>query len=132
MAAFTIGDAAVAFPFSALNEERAVNYSVGGRDIVVFFKPGTKSALDRLLIGESNEIGASGVFEATLDGAKLTFRSEGDAFIDYETSSTWNILGKAVKGPMAGAALTPIAHGDHFWFAWGAFEPDTEIYRGAG
>jgi len=39
-------------------------------------------------------------------------------------------LGKSVAGPMAGFALTPIPHGDHFWFAWGAFNPDTEIYRG--
>ena len=132
VAAFTIGDAAAAFPFSVLNEERVVNYTVGGKDIVVFFKPGTKSALDNLLIGNSKEIGASGVFEATVNGAKLTFRSEGGAFIDNETGSTWNILGKGVEGPMAGTALTPIIHGDHFWFAWGAFEPDTKIYRGAG
>jgi len=132
VAAFIIGDAAAAFPFSILNEERVVNYSVGGTDIVVFFKPGTKSALDNLLIGESDEIGASGVFESTVDGTKLTFRSEGDAFIDNESGSSWNILGKAVKGPMAGVVLTPIVHGDHFWFAWGAFNPDTEIYRGAG
>ncbi|PKB66922.1 MAG: hypothetical protein BZY81_06150 [SAR202 cluster bacterium Io17-Chloro-G4] len=132
VAGFNIGDAAAAFPFSILNKERAVNYSVGGTDVAVFFKPGTKSALDGLLIGESDEIGASGVFEATLDGTKLTFRSEGDAFIDNETNSTWNILGQAVSGPMAGAKLTKIPHGDHFWFAWGAFNPDTEIYRGAG
>lgn len=99
---------------------------------MVFFKPGTKSALDGLLIGDSNEIGASGVFEAVLDGAKLTFRAEADSFVDNKTGSTWNILGQVVNGPMAGATLTPIPHGDHFWFAWGAFNPDTEIYRGVG
>jgi len=132
VAAFTIGDAAAAFPFSVLTEERVVNYSVGGKDITVFFKPGTRSALNDLLIGESDEIGASGVFEATVNGVKLTFRNQGDAFLDNQTGSTWNILGKAISGQMAGAQLTPIPHGDHFWFAWGAFEPDTKIYRGVG
>ncbi len=132
VAGFNIGDAAAAFPFSILNRERAVNYSVGGTDVAVFFKPGTRSALDGLLIGDSDKIGASGVFEATLDGTKLTFRSENDAIIDNETNSTWNILGTAISGPMTGATLTPIPHGDHFWFAWAAFNPETEIYRGAG
>ena len=132
VAGFNVGDFAAAFPFSILSVERAVNYSLGGKDVAVFFKPGTKSALDGFFIGDSNEIGASGVFEATVDGTKLTFRFENDAIIDNETGSSWNILGKAVEGSMAGAALTPIPHGDHFWFAWGAFNPDTEIYNGAG
>ena len=132
VAAFTIGDSAAAFPFSILDKERVVNYSVGGLDVAVFFKPGTRSAFNDLLIGDAKEIGASGVFEAVLDGQKLTFRTEADSFIDNETGSTWNILGRAVDGPLAGANLTPIVHGDHFWFAWGAFQPDTKIYQGVG
>jgi hypothetical protein len=24
--------------------------------------------------------------------------------------------------------LTPVVHGDHFWFSWAAFKPDTIIY----
>jgi hypothetical protein len=68
VSAFVIGDSSAAFSFTILNQERVVNYSVGGTDVVVFFKLGTKSALDGLLIGESDEIGASGVFEAIIDG----------------------------------------------------------------
>ena len=132
IAAVTIGEVAVAFPFSVLEQERVVNYNAGGTDLVVFFKPGTRTALGGLLIGESDEVGATGVFEAVMEGHKLTFRPEGDTFVDNDKGSVWNILGQAVAGPMTGTSLTPIVHGNHFWFSWGAFQPDTKIYRGGG
>ena len=132
VATLTIDDVAAAFPFSILDGERVVNYAVNGKDLVVFFKPGTRSALDGLLIGDSQEIGSTGVFEANLDGQKLTFRPEGDTFVDNETGSVWNILGKATGGPLAGNQLTPIIHDNTYWFAWGSFKPDTKIYQGLG
>ena len=131
VAAVAIGDAAAAFPFSILEKERVVDYIVGGQDLVVFFKPGTRSALDGLLIGDSREVGATGVFDSNLDGRKLTFRAEGDTFVDNETGSVWNILGQATEGQLAGTQLMPIIHANHFWFSWGAFKPDTKIYQGA-
>jgi len=126
----TVGDVDAAFPFSILTIEKVVNYNVGGRDLAVFFKPGTRSALDELLIGESNKIGATGLFDAELEGRKLTFRADGDDFIDNETGSSWNILGQAIKGPSTGKRLTPIVHTNSFWFAIAAFKPDTQIYQG--
>ena len=51
--------------------------------------------------------------------------------MDRQTGSRWNILGQAVEGPMAGERLSPMVHGDHFWFAWIAFNPGTEVYIGA-
>jgi hypothetical protein len=68
------------------------------------------------------------VFRTEAAGRALTFRTEGDDFVDDETGSRWNILGKAVDGPLAGEELTPVFHGDHFWFAWAAFRPDTRIF----
>ena len=130
IAAANIGDVDVAFPFSALEVERAVNYAVAGQDLVVFFKPGTRSALDGVLIGDSREIGATGMFDPQLDGRKLTFRADGDQFLDNETGSTWSILGEATAGPLVGKRLNPIVHANHFWFAWAAFRPDTLIYQG--
>ena len=128
----TVGDVDAAFPFSVLEEEGAVNYPVDGRPLVVFFKSGTTSALDGRSIKDSRDVGATGVFDSTLDGRALTFRVEGDAFIDKETGSEWNILGQAVDGPLSGKQLTPIVHANHFWFAWGAFKPDTVICQGMG
>jgi len=126
----TVGDVDAASPFSILTQEKVVNYNVGGRDLVVFFKAGTRSALDELLIGMSEEIGATGLFDAELDGLKLTFRADGGDFIDNETGSSWNILGQAIQGPSTGKRLTPIVHTNSFWFAAAAFKPDTQIYQG--
>jgi len=114
-----------------LETERVVNYPVNGTDVVVFFKPGTVSALDRALIIDSDDAGATGVFDANVDGQKLTFSLKNHRFVDDQTGTFWNFLGEALEGEMAGKSLTPIVHGNHFWFAWGAFNPDTLIYRGA-
>ena len=73
-------------------------------------------------------MGATGVFDPNLEDQKLTFRRDGQAIVDEETGSTWNILGQAIAGPLAGEQLEPIVHADHFWFSWAAFKPDTIIY----
>ena len=132
VATVTIGEVDAAFPFSTLEQERVVNYTVDGEDLVVLFKFGTGSALDRSSISKSRDVGATGLFDAHVDGQKLTFRADGDTFVDNETGSVWNILGEAVEGPLTGTSLNPIVHANHFWFAWGAFKPDTLIYPGVG
>lgn len=51
-------------------------------------------------------------------------------FTDRATESTWTIEGKAVSGPRAGERLEPIARSYvAFWFAWAAFQPETEIWQ---
>tara|TARA_B100001123_G_scaffold352459_1_gene404002 strand:+ start:159 stop:710 length:552 start_codon:yes stop_codon:yes gene_type:complete len=130
VAAITVDGVDAAFPFSKLAEEGAVNYTVNGTDVALFFKAGTRSALDRSSISNSQDIGSVTAFDASLDGQALTFSAQGDGFTDAETGSTWNVLGQATDGPLAGQRLTKIVHGDHFWFAWGAFKPDTLIYQG--
>ena len=107
-----------------------VSYTVNGQELVVWFVPGTQSALDRSAIDQSREVGATGVFDPHLDGRALTFRADGDRIVDNETESVWNILGTATEGPLAGKRLTPIVHANHFWFAWAAFKPDTRVYTG--
>ena len=128
--AVTIGDVDVAFPFSILEREGVVNYSVNGQDLTVFFKPGTVSALDRGSIKGSRDVGATGVFDPSVDRRKLSFRTDGEDIVDNETGSVWNILGESVEGPLTGRALAPIVHANHFWLAWGGFKPDTRIYQG--
>ena len=133
VATVTIGDVDAAFPFSVLEKKRAVNYNVNGRDVAVFFKSGTTSALGDVSIRDSQDVGATGVFDPVLDGQKLTFRTDGDSgdsIVDNENGSVWNILGEALEGPLTGRVLTPIVHANHFWFAWAAFKPDTKIYMG--
>ncbi|MEM7119541.1 MAG: DUF3179 domain-containing (seleno)protein [Chloroflexota bacterium] len=120
----------IAYPLPVLAEAGVINDNQGGRDLVVFHTPGTNSALGAQIIAEAADVGATGVFDPNLNGQKLTFSLVDGQIVDNETSSTWNILGQATAGSLAGEVLTPVVHGDHFWFSWAAFKPDTIIYSG--
>ena len=122
---------AVAFPYSELRKAGVASTTVGGDEIVVFWAPGTASALDGPNIDGSTDIGATGVFRPAVECRRLTFRRDGgeDGPIrDRETGSTWSVAGLAIDGELKGARLKPVVHGDHFWFAWAAFSPETTIW----
>ena len=119
----------VTYPLSILSEVGVINDTQGETDLVVFHLPGTNSALGADFIARAEDVGATGVFNPVVDGQKLTFSREGDQFVDAETGSNWNIVGQAVAGELTGTQLEPIIHGDHFWFSWAAFKPDTIIYE---
>ena len=127
----TVGDADVAFPYPVLAEEGAVNYELNGQPLAVFHTSGTTSALDGRSISGSRDVGGTGVFDPSAGGQTLTFHTEDGKIVDEETGSVWTVLGRALEGPLAGEQLRPIVHGDHFWFSWVAFKPDTLVYRGA-
>ena len=128
VAAVEINGDAVAFPYSRLEAERVIQYEVGGEEIVVFFEFGTTSALGRRSIPDAADVGATGVFRPALDGKRLTFAFDGAAIRDAGTGSMWNLLGRAVSGPLAGRQLERVNAQDHLWFAWAAFKPHTTIY----
>ena len=119
----------VAYPLSILSEVSVIADTQGGQEMVVFHTGGTASALGARVIAEAEDVGATGVFDPNVDGQKLTFSIDGENFVDAETGSTWNILGQAIDGELAGQQLTPIVHANHFWFSWAAFKPDTIIYQ---
>ena len=126
-----VEDAAVGVPLDALRESEVVSGTIGGRPFVAFWAAGTASALESSAIAEGVDVGATGVFLAEVDGASLTFSAVGDGtFIDAETGSTWNLLGEALEGELAGDRLDALVHVDTFWFAWSTFRPDTEIVTG--
>jgi hypothetical protein len=126
--AVTIGEVSVAYPLASLASDTVIEDSVGQRPIVVFWAPGTSSALDTDAIAAGRDIGATGVFDRTVEGRALTFQGAAPGrFVDTETQSTWNVFGRALAGPLAGHALIPIPHHNPFWFAWAVFRPDTRI-----
>jgi hypothetical protein len=125
----SLNDEDVAYPFGVLEKVRVVNDTVGGRPIVVVFTKGVTSALDSGNFPDSRDVGTTGVFERTLEGKVLTFKTSGSHVIDAPTGSTWNILGVASAGPLAGKRLTPVVSGNHFWFSWAVFKPKTRIYQ---
>jgi hypothetical protein len=126
--AVKVGDESVAYPYSEVARLGVIQDQVAGTPVVVFWQPGVASALDAALIDEGRDIGATGVFSPVVEGDQLTFEPRTDAIVDRETGSLWSIFGVATDGPLEGERLEPIGHGDHFWFAWAAFEPDTRIW----
>ena len=130
VAAVEIDGESVAFAFSKLRKKRVITEQVGETPLVVFWAPGTASAVDNSTIAKGRDVGSTGVFDRRLEGRTLRFKSDGDGrFTDRETGSTWNILGHAIDGPLTGKQLTPIVHGNHFWFAWGVFKPETRVVK---
>jgi len=127
--ALEAGGEAAAYAFSRLEKHPAVNDVVGGEPVVIFYRKGTVSALDRSAINESADVGAGVAYSRRAGGQTLTFEPSEDGFRDVETGSGWDINGRAVSGPMAGAQLDPMIHGNHFWFAWAVFKPHTRVWQ---
>ena len=127
---FEIDSESVAYPFSELSNVKVINDTVNGEAVVVFWQAGTRSALDKDSIADSQDIGAANVFERNLNGQSLTFRWDGSSFVDEETGSSWNLLGQALSGELQGQHLTPVVHDNTLWFAWAAFKPETRIFEG--
>lgn len=124
-----LGDAARAYPFTTLAKQGVVNDELAATPLVIFFKEGVSSALDTARIDQGRDVGSTAVFDRRLDNQVLTFAAlENGSFRDTETGSTWNIIGEATDGPLAGKQLTRMVAFDHFWFAWHAFFPQTEIF----
>jgi hypothetical protein len=116
------------YPFSLIREERVINDSHEGLDVVVFFQDGTVSILDKKQIKESRTIGSVTVYSPNIDGQKLIFKPVNNGFMDEQTGSSWNLTGKCVKGEFRSRHLQPVVYGNHFAFAWLYFYPESVIY----
>jgi hypothetical protein len=124
----TLGSESRAYPWQLLVKQRVLHDAVGGERLVIFYLPGTLSALDQARMAESRAVGATGVFSPTVAGKTLAFEPVADGFRDRETGSVWNLLGQAIRGPLTGKRLRAIPHVDAFWFAWAAFHPTTSVH----
>jgi len=125
-----IGESAKAYPFEILREERVINDAIGETPIVVFFQSGVASALGDYVIDTARDIGTAGMYQSSFDGQILHFTANNHdgSFTDEETGSTWNAFGEAIAGELAGSQLNWVHAFPHFWFAWAAFHPETEVY----
>jgi hypothetical protein len=125
----TIGDADKAFPFSVISGPRVVNDTVAGVPVTIFWGSDTADALDTLDIAEGRAVGTAIAFDRRVGSDVLTFTANGDdTFTDAETGSTWNLLGRATDGPLAGEQLDTVVHRNDFWFAWAAFNEGDPVY----
>ncbi len=97
-----------------------ISDSFGGVDLVVF-----GSLQDNIMMAYQAQIG---------DGTKLEFVAEealleGGVVMSDQLGNKWNIFGRAVEGPMAGQELVPVTTSMGYWFAFGAFYDQLEIYE---
>ena len=122
-----VGDDAVAFPFTTLKQRIVLQAGVGGAPVVAFWQPGTLSPLDERFVVGSRNIGAAVAYRPVIDGRPLRFEARDGRIRDAETGSSWNILGRAVSGPLEGRSLEPVVSANHFWFAWVVFKPETRV-----
>jgi hypothetical protein len=74
-------------------------------------------------------VGTANAFGRLLAGQTLAFVFDGSKIVDDETGSEWDVLGRALSGPLAGQQLTPVVAVNHFWFSWAAFKPETRVYQ---
>lgn len=111
-----VGETAVAYPFSVLNDQPLINETVAGTPLVVIF---------------DTDNGAGVIYDRRVDGQTLTFEATRNPLIfeDVETGSQWDgFNGVATDGPLAGQTLTRIKSTTVFWFGWKDFHPDTLLY----
>jgi hypothetical protein len=99
--------------------------------MLVLWRSGVTSALDRRSIAASRDVGAAAAFSRRVDGRPLTFHTRGGRVTDQQTGSSWDQFGRAVAGPLTGSRLAPVTAMDSFWFDWAAFHPDTAIWAGS-
>jgi hypothetical protein len=123
-----INNISKAYPYSITRKKRVINDEVGGQKIVIFHDRGAASAMDKAEIALSREDGSTGVFRRKLASQLLTFSKKDETFVDDQTSSIWDITGRAIQGELKGKKLSPVVHGDYFAFAWLVFKPETKIY----
>ena len=125
------GDRAVAVSRDLLAETGVQHVTLGRDRVVLWHVPGQRSALDTQMLPDGAEIGSVAAFTARAEERALDFRrGEDDTIRDRQTGSTWNLFGRAVSGPLRGQRLDPVEHLDTFWFAWVAFQPDTDLVAG--
>ncbi len=123
------GDESVAYPYGVLEEQRVVHDTLDDEPVVVWWSPGTRSALDAREIAEGRDVGAAIAFSRRVGEQTLHFEHRDETFVDRETGSRWRHEGLAVAGPLRGTRLEPVVSIDHFWFSWAAFRPETRVFH---
>lgn len=117
----------VAVARDAVAEEGVLVFALSETDLVAWHLPDQASSLEDPTVAGGSDIGSVAVYEPVADGETLTFTRNDGGFTDTETGSTWNILGEATDGPLAGQTLRAVPFIDTFWFTWATFQPDTRV-----
>jgi hypothetical protein len=96
-----------AIPLAAMQVDQVRHFVLGEAPVVAFWVPGTNSSLDTEAIESGTDVGATGVFRAAIGGRNLIFEAAGDRFIDVQTQSTWNLLGRRSRDRWSASNWNP-------------------------
>ena len=69
------------------------------------------------------------IFDREVDGKTLTFENIDGKLVDSETETVWSFSGEALSGTHAGKSLERLDTGPHFWFAWAAFNANSDLFK---
>jgi hypothetical protein len=113
-----------AYPFATMPQDGAViNDVAGDLSLLVVYHAPSRTAIP---------------YDRRVDGQTLSFylvEAKGALpveFKDEQTGTRWDMLGRAVEGPLDGTQLRQIPAYNSMWFAWAAFFPETAIWNGEG
>ena len=116
-----LGGHAKAYPISALEKTGLIADEVGDQKaVVLWYGPTRTAAIYGTEVDETNPT----------QSVTLAVDSKVAAapFVDRETGSRWDIVGRAVDGPLKGRTLRWLPGVQCRWFAWSAEYPETRLY----
>ena len=106
-----------AYDLIELYNLKLVNDEIGPHAVLAVSDPGKTSAF---------------IYSRNVDGQTLTFEMRNDVMIDQQTQSTWDHLGRCIKGDLLGKNLAQIQSYKQFIRAWITFHPETSFYKFKG
>ncbi len=110
-----IGDKAKAYARDALLKVRLLNDTFVGQALLVVVTPAQEVK----------------IFQRTITSNQtLEFELRNGKLFDKQTGSEWSFEGVATDGRLKGTKLEEIVGLPSFWFAWVAFNPQSELFGG--
>ncbi|MCP4580996.1 MAG: DUF3179 domain-containing protein [candidate division Zixibacteria bacterium] len=112
-------------------EDRTKAYRIGSFSAEITAINDTFNGLLLVIAGSSSKNLVVSFKRQLANGTVLTFEPLQDqlpAIIIDNEGTSWDIFGNGISGPRTGENLEAAAAYNAYWFAWGAFYPETEIY----
>jgi hypothetical protein len=104
-----------------------VNNSGTGNQII----EDTFESTDIIIVGNASKNLIVSFYATLGDGTSPEFKAEADGSIilsDIE-GNKWDVFGYATDGPRTGERLIPTKSYIGYWFSWGTFYPEPDIYE---
>ena len=105
---------------------RVANFNNG-----VTLWPNTFQNEKLLVVGNTGMNFVTSFFQTLSDGSVLDFTAIQNALpavLEDSEGNRWDIFGEAISGPRKGQKLTPTTSFIGYWFSWGTFYPNAEIF----